>query len=134
MIFCLAVKTEYVPCVCSIDVLPPTFEGQTSMNRQGVVYKPIRGELQSTMHAFDQMTTWTLIKAAAQKRWSIYESDNHKFATIKYLQHAYIWVNKDSEKYCKKYELTVWIAMLWLMKGKTQNNGAFQHNKGQSHT
>jgi hypothetical protein len=43
-----SVKTEYVPCVCSIDVLPPTFEGQTSMNRQGVVYKAIRRELQST--------------------------------------------------------------------------------------
>jgi hypothetical protein len=43
-----SVKTEYVPCVCSIDVLSPTFEGQTSMNRQGEVYKAIRRELQST--------------------------------------------------------------------------------------
>ncbi|XP_042439833.1 protein BOLA4, chloroplastic/mitochondrial-like isoform X2 [Zingiber officinale] len=43
----------------SIDVVSKAFEGQSSVNRQRMVYKAIWEELQSTVHAVDQMTTKT---------------------------------------------------------------------------
>ncbi|KAJ9185658.1 hypothetical protein P3X46_005260 [Hevea brasiliensis] len=51
----------------SIDVISSAFEGQSSVNRQRMVYKAIWEELQSTVHAVDQMTTKTPAEAAAQK-------------------------------------------------------------------
>lgn len=50
----------------SIDVVSSAFEGQTAVNRQRMVYKAIWEELQSTVHAVDQMTTKTPAEAAAQ--------------------------------------------------------------------
>ncbi|KAL4018771.1 hypothetical protein IC575_022393 [Cucumis melo] len=50
----------------SIDVVSSAFEGQTAVNRQRMVYKAIWEELQSTVHAVDQMTTRTPAEAAAQ--------------------------------------------------------------------
>ncbi|KAF7825030.1 protein BOLA4, chloroplastic/mitochondrial [Senna tora] len=41
----------------SIDVVSAAFEGQSAVNRQRMVYKAIWEELQSTVHAVDQMTT-----------------------------------------------------------------------------
>ncbi|XP_038906458.1 protein BOLA4, chloroplastic/mitochondrial [Benincasa hispida] len=49
----------------SIDVVSSAFEGQTAVNRQRMVYKAIWEELQSTVHAVDQMTTRTPAEAAA---------------------------------------------------------------------
>ncbi|OAY44534.1 protein BOLA4, chloroplastic/mitochondrial [Manihot esculenta] len=51
----------------SIDVISSAFEGQSAVNRQRMVYKAIWEELQSTVHAVDQMTTKTPSEAAAQK-------------------------------------------------------------------
>jgi hypothetical protein len=77
MIFSLSyVNWICVPCVCSIDVISEAFEGQSAVNRQRMVYKAIWEELQSTVHAVDQMTTRTPTEAAAQKWWNIYENDN----------------------------------------------------------
>ncbi|XP_020083674.1 protein BOLA4, chloroplastic/mitochondrial isoform X1 [Ananas comosus] len=49
----------------SIDVVSKAFEGQSAVNRQRMVYKAIWEELQSTVHAVDQMTTKTPAEAAA---------------------------------------------------------------------
>ncbi|KAK6926223.1 BolA protein [Dillenia turbinata] len=51
----------------SIDVVSSAFEGQSAVNRQRMVYKAIWEELQSTVHAVDQMTTRTPTEAAGQK-------------------------------------------------------------------
>ncbi|KAE8077565.1 hypothetical protein FH972_016120 [Carpinus fangiana] len=51
----------------SIDVVASAFEGQSAVNRQRMVYKAIWEELQSTVHAVDQMTTKTPTEAAAGK-------------------------------------------------------------------
>ncbi|PIA33798.1 hypothetical protein AQUCO_04000097v1 [Aquilegia coerulea] len=48
----------------SIDVISSAFEGQSAVNRQRMVYKAIWEELQSTVHAVDQMTTKTPDEAA----------------------------------------------------------------------
>lgn len=53
--------------LCSIDVVSPAFEGQSAVNRQRMVYKAIWEELQSTVHAVDQMTTKTPNEASAEK-------------------------------------------------------------------
>ncbi|XP_010933003.2 protein BOLA4, chloroplastic/mitochondrial isoform X2 [Elaeis guineensis] len=50
----------------SIDVISKAFEGQSTVNRQRMVYKAIWEELQSTVHAVDQMTTRTPSEAAAE--------------------------------------------------------------------
>ncbi|KAI4295234.1 hypothetical protein L6164_035301 [Bauhinia variegata] len=50
----------------SIDVVSTAFEGQSAVNRQRMVYKAIWEELQSTVHAVDQMTTSTPTEAAAR--------------------------------------------------------------------
>ncbi|XP_008804411.1 protein BOLA4, chloroplastic/mitochondrial-like [Phoenix dactylifera] len=50
----------------SIDVISKAFEGQSAVNRQRMVYKAIWEELQSTVHAVDQMTTRTPAEAAAE--------------------------------------------------------------------
>ncbi|EOY10293.1 hypothetical protein QUC31_010082 [Theobroma cacao] len=52
--------------VC-IDVVSSAFEGQSIVNRQRMVYKAIWEELQSTVHAVDQMTTKTPSEATSQK-------------------------------------------------------------------
>ncbi|KAF5450566.1 hypothetical protein F2P56_030901 [Juglans regia] len=51
----------------SIDVISSAFEGQSAVNRQRMVYKAIWEELQSTVHAVDQMTTRTPNEAASKK-------------------------------------------------------------------
>ncbi|OAY41818.1 protein BOLA4, chloroplastic/mitochondrial [Manihot esculenta] len=51
----------------SIDVISSAFEGQSSVDRQRMVYKAIWVELQNTVHAVDQMTTKTPAEAAEQK-------------------------------------------------------------------
>ncbi|KAJ8771324.1 hypothetical protein K2173_026501 [Erythroxylum novogranatense] len=51
----------------SIDVISSAFEGQSAVNRQRMVYKAIWEELQTTVHAVDQMTTRTPNEAAARK-------------------------------------------------------------------
>ncbi|KAG7980564.1 hypothetical protein I3843_05G188500 [Carya illinoinensis] len=51
----------------SIDVVSSAFEGQSAVNRQRMVYKAIWEELQSTVHAVDQMTTRTPNEAASKK-------------------------------------------------------------------
>ncbi|CAM8983035.1 unnamed protein product [Rhodiola kirilowii] len=48
----------------SIDVISTSFEGQSAVNRQRMVYKAIWEELQNTVHAVDQMTTRTPSEAA----------------------------------------------------------------------
>ncbi|MBO8589962.1 BolA family transcriptional regulator, partial [Staphylococcus aureus] len=48
----------------SINVVSSAFEGQSAVNRQRMVYKAIGEELQSTVHAVDQMTTRTPSEAA----------------------------------------------------------------------
>ncbi|KAH0453730.1 hypothetical protein IEQ34_018054 [Dendrobium chrysotoxum] len=48
----------------SIDVVSEAFQGQSAVNRQRMVYKAIWEELQSTVHAVDQMTTRTPSEAA----------------------------------------------------------------------
>jgi stress-induced morphogen len=53
--------------LCSIDVISKAFEGKSAVNRQRMVYKAIWEELQSTVHAVDQMTTKTPDEAAANK-------------------------------------------------------------------
>ncbi|KAK7243185.1 hypothetical protein RIF29_37974 [Crotalaria pallida] len=50
----------------SIDVVSTAFEGQSAVNRQRMVYKAIWEELQTTVHAVDQMTTRTPTEAAAR--------------------------------------------------------------------
>ncbi|WOG93063.1 hypothetical protein DCAR_0312344 [Daucus carota subsp. sativus] len=50
-----------------IDVIASTFEGQSAVNRQRMVYKAIWEELQSTVHAVDQMTTRTATEAESKK-------------------------------------------------------------------
>ncbi|MED6201206.1 hypothetical protein PIB30_092635 [Stylosanthes scabra] len=50
----------------SIDVVSTAFEGQSAVNRQRMVYKAIWEELQSTVHAVDQMTTRTPAEAATK--------------------------------------------------------------------
>ncbi|XP_004514994.1 protein BOLA4, chloroplastic/mitochondrial [Cicer arietinum] len=50
----------------SIDVVSTAFEGQSAVNRQRMVYKAIWEELQSVVHAVDQMTTKTPTEAAAK--------------------------------------------------------------------
>jgi len=52
---------------CSIDVVSTAFEGQSAVNRQRMVYKAIWEELQSAVHAVDQMTTKTPAEAATGK-------------------------------------------------------------------
>uniref|UniRef100_A0A0E0LBP3 Uncharacterized protein n=1 Tax=Oryza punctata TaxID=4537 RepID=A0A0E0LBP3_ORYPU len=52
--------------VC-IDVVSKVFEGKSAVNRQRMVYKAIWEELQSTVHAVDQMTTKTPAEAAANQ-------------------------------------------------------------------
>lgn len=52
----------------SIDVVSSAFEGQSAVNRQRMVYKAIWEELQSTVHAVDQMTTRTPAEAASQNQ------------------------------------------------------------------
>ncbi|XP_052731126.1 protein BOLA4, chloroplastic/mitochondrial isoform X1 [Vigna angularis] len=52
--------------VVSIDVVSTAFEGQSAVNRQRMVYKAIWEELQSVVHAVDQMTTSTPAEAAAR--------------------------------------------------------------------
>ncbi|KAG0499050.1 hypothetical protein HPP92_003741 [Vanilla planifolia] len=47
----------------SIDVVSAAFEGQSVVNRQRMVYKAIWEELQTTVHAVDQMTTRTPAEA-----------------------------------------------------------------------
>lgn len=51
----------------SINVIASTFEGQSAVNRQRMVYKAIWEELQSTVHAVDQMTTRTPSEAESKK-------------------------------------------------------------------
>ncbi|EER89755.1 hypothetical protein BDA96_10G183300 [Sorghum bicolor] len=51
--------------VC-IDVVSKVFEGKSAVNRQRMVYKAIWEELQSTVHAVDQMTTKTPDEAGAK--------------------------------------------------------------------
>ncbi|OIV98825.1 hypothetical protein TanjilG_08481 [Lupinus angustifolius] len=48
----------------SIDVVSNAFEGKSAVNRQRMVYKAIWEELQTTVHAVDQMTTSTPAEAA----------------------------------------------------------------------
>ncbi|KAE9464581.1 hypothetical protein RHGRI_008871 [Rhododendron griersonianum] len=50
-----------------IDVISSSFEGQSAVNRQRMVYKAIWEELQSIVHAVDQMTTRTPAEAEAKK-------------------------------------------------------------------
>ncbi|TKY53819.1 BOLA4 [Spatholobus suberectus] len=50
----------------SIDVVSTAFEGQSAVNRQRMVYKAIWEELQSVVHAVDQMTTSTPTEAASR--------------------------------------------------------------------
>ncbi|KQK18382.1 protein BOLA4, chloroplastic/mitochondrial [Brachypodium distachyon] len=52
--------------VC-IDVVSKAFEGKSAVSRQRMVYKVIWEELQSTVHAVDQMTTKTPGEAVANK-------------------------------------------------------------------
>ncbi|CAO2840928.1 unnamed protein product [Amaranthus hypochondriacus] len=49
----------------SIDVVSSAFEGQSAVNRQRMVYKVIWEELQTTVHAVDQMVTRTPTEAAS---------------------------------------------------------------------
>lgn len=51
----------------SIDVISSSFEGQSAVNRQRMVYKAIWEELQTTVHAVDQMTTKTPSEVSPQK-------------------------------------------------------------------
>ncbi|KAL6876481.1 hypothetical protein ACP4OV_013053 [Aristida adscensionis] len=47
-----------------IDVVSKAFEGKSAVARQRMVYKAIWEELQSTLHAVDQMTTKTPAESA----------------------------------------------------------------------
>lgn len=58
-------SNKFILLACSIDVVSSAFEGKTAVNRQRMVYKAIWEELQSTVHAVDQMTTRTPAEAAA---------------------------------------------------------------------
>ncbi|KAG8390484.1 hypothetical protein BUALT_Bualt01G0088200 [Buddleja alternifolia] len=51
----------------SIDVISSSFEGQSAVNRQRMVYKAIWEELQERVHAVDQMTTRTPSEAGSAK-------------------------------------------------------------------
>ncbi|KAK9727071.1 hypothetical protein RND81_05G256300 [Saponaria officinalis] len=51
----------------SIVVVSSSFEGQSAVNRQRMVYKAIWEELQSTVHAVDQMITKTPSEAGDAK-------------------------------------------------------------------
>ncbi|KAL3686733.1 hypothetical protein R1sor_013042 [Riccia sorocarpa] len=48
----------------SIDVVAAVFEGKSAVNRQRLVYKAIWEELQETVHAVDQLRTFTPAEAA----------------------------------------------------------------------
>ncbi|KAG6549952.1 hypothetical protein Mapa_008463 [Marchantia paleacea] len=48
----------------SIDVVAAVFEGKSAVNRQRMVYKAIWEELQETVHAVDQLRTFTPAEAA----------------------------------------------------------------------
>jgi len=48
----------------SIDVIAEAFEGQSRVSRQRMVYKAIWEELQSAVHAVDQLRTRTPAEAA----------------------------------------------------------------------
>eukprot|EP00252_Welwitschia_mirabilis_P000302 TRINITY_DN1033_c0_g1_i1.p1 TRINITY_DN1033_c0_g1~~TRINITY_DN1033_c0_g1_i1.p1 ORF type:complete len:169 (-),score=25.16 TRINITY_DN1033_c0_g1_i1:344-850(-) len=48
----------------SIEVVSLSFEGQSQVNRQRMVYKAIWEELQNTVHAVDQMVTRTPSEAS----------------------------------------------------------------------
>jgi stress-induced morphogen len=48
-------------------VVSKAFEGKSAVNRQRMVYKVIWEELQSTVHAVDQMITKTPAEAASNK-------------------------------------------------------------------
>ncbi|CAN6582795.1 protein BOLA4, chloroplastic/mitochondrial-like [Malus sylvestris] len=50
-----------------IDVVSSSFEGQSAVNRQRMVYKAIWEELQNTVHAVDQMTTKTPDEVSGKK-------------------------------------------------------------------
>ncbi|KAK9120313.1 hypothetical protein Syun_017930 [Stephania yunnanensis] len=50
-----------------IDVVSSAFEGASAVNRQRMVYKAIWEELQTTVHAVDQMTTRTPAEAAVNR-------------------------------------------------------------------
>jgi stress-induced morphogen len=52
----------------SIDVVAEAFEGQSRVNRQRMVYKAIWEELQSTVHAVDQLRTRTPAEAAGASK------------------------------------------------------------------
>ncbi|CAK9235135.1 unnamed protein product [Sphagnum troendelagicum] len=52
----------------SIDVVAEAFEGQSRVNRQRMVYKAIWEELQSTVHAVDQLRTQTPAEAAGASK------------------------------------------------------------------
>ncbi|KAI5060688.1 hypothetical protein GOP47_0025108 [Adiantum capillus-veneris] len=54
----------------SIQVVSADFEGKTSVNRQRMVYKAIWEELQTTVHAVDNMLTWTPEEAAQERSQS----------------------------------------------------------------
>ncbi|MCO5611040.1 hypothetical protein L7F22_065290 [Adiantum nelumboides] len=51
----------------SIQVVSADFEGKTSVNRQRMVYKAIWEELQTTVHAVDNMLTWTPEEAVQER-------------------------------------------------------------------
>ncbi|XP_043695262.1 protein BOLA4, chloroplastic/mitochondrial [Telopea speciosissima] len=51
----------------SIDVISSAFEGESAVNRQRMVYKAIWEELQTTVHAVDQMTTKTPSEATESR-------------------------------------------------------------------
>ncbi|XP_042485647.1 protein BOLA4, chloroplastic/mitochondrial [Macadamia integrifolia] len=51
----------------SIDVISSAFEGESAVNRQRMVYKAIWEELQTTVHAVDQMTTRTPSEATGSR-------------------------------------------------------------------
>ncbi|RVW69944.1 Protein BOLA4, chloroplastic/mitochondrial [Vitis vinifera] len=63
----LKLKLRLVGGDILIDVISSAFEGQSAVNRQRMVYKAIWEELQSTVHAVDQMSTRTPTEAAAEK-------------------------------------------------------------------
>ncbi|KAF3776721.1 BOLA4 protein [Nymphaea thermarum] len=60
-----ASRHGYAASLAIIDVVSAAFEGQSAVNRQRMVYKAIWEELQTTVHAVDQMTTKTPEEAAA---------------------------------------------------------------------
>lgn len=51
----------------SIEVVSSEFEGKSSVNRQRMVYKAIWEELQTTVHAVDNMRTLTPEESSREK-------------------------------------------------------------------